>query len=197
MASLTVDAKDFKKAAEALEDRNFKRQADQTIGAVLVNSANIARRHIRSKAAPHRRTGKMAGRVQYTKTGEGLNMVVRLRAGGPVAHLLEEGTAPHTETARGGSGGAQLGGSGQAMTIRGAGAANGSQSGFGSRAVRSAGSDVLALRRVVHHPGNAAAPFFQQGIDEAQPEIQARIDKGADTMKRNLEFALSGRGGKK
>lgn len=197
MATLDVDARDFKRAAEALEHKHFKALADQTIGAVLVNSANIARRHIRSKAASHRRTGKMAGRIQYTKKGAGLEMEVRLRAGGPIAHLLEGGVAPHEEVARGGSGGAQLGGSGAAMTIRGAGASSGALSGFGSRVVRASGAGVLALRRVVHHPGNAAAPFFQDGINEAQPEIQARIDKGADTMKRNLEFALSGRGGKK
>lgn len=197
MATLAVDARDFKKAAEALESAHFKRLADQTIGAVLVNSANIARRHIRAKAAPHRRTGKMAGRVQYKKVGIGLGMVVTLRAGGPVAHLLEEGVAAHTEVARGGSGGAQLGGTGHAMTIRGGGASNGALAGFGNRAVRSAGSDVLALRRVVHHPGNAAVPFFEDGVDEARPEIQARIDRGADTMKRNLEYALSGRGGKR
>lgn len=195
-AHMSIDASDFKNAAKALEEGRFKALADQTIAAVLVNSANIVRRHVRDKAKSHRRTGKMAGRVQYKKTGVGLATVVEVFAGGPVAHLLEGGVKPHEIRARGGSGGANLGGTGRALTIRGSASSNSRWAGSGSRLIKGAGGDVLAVRGSVRHPGNAAHPFFHQGAEEAQPEVQARVDKGADTMKRNLEFALSGRGGK-
>ena len=189
MASFEIDGSAFRRAADALEQAELRKLADQTVGAVLVRGANAVRRHVRAQAASHRRTGKMAGRVQYTKTGFGLATVVKVRAGGPVAHLVEGGTAGHE--IRAGKGSGQLGGGGHALTIRGSGSVNSRWSGSGSRAVRGAGADVLAVRVAVRHPGTRADPFFARGVADARAEVQTLVDAGAATMARNLAFRMS------
>lgn len=189
MAGFEIDGSAFARAADALEQAEFRKLADQTVGAVLVRGANAVRRRVRAQAASHRRTGKMAGRIQYSKTGFGLDTIVKVRAGGPVAHLVEGGTRAHE--IRAGKGSGQLGGAGQALTIRGAGSVNSRWSGGGSKAVRGAGADVLAVRNVVRHPGTRAEPFFARGVADARDEVQQLVDAGAATMANNLAFRMS------
>lgn len=191
MATISIDSSDFRHAASELEDHKWKALAGQTVGATLRQSGNIVRRHVRQAAAPHRRTGRMAGHVIVTNKGAGVDTVVTVHAGGKIAHLIEGGTREHMITA--GAGRGQLGGGGKALTIRGAGASSGSLAGFGNKSVRGAGSDVLALRRSVHIRAHPADPFFERGVKAAEPEVQARTDKGAQTMRNNLAFRLNGR----
>jgi hypothetical protein len=193
MASFEIDTTQLQRAADALDAFAFRKLADQTVGAVLVRAGNAVRRHVRNRAAPHRRSGHMAGRVQYKRQGVGVGTTVTVYAGGPVAHLLEGGTRPH-EIGLGKAAG-QLGGSGKALTIRGSGSVNSRWAGAGSKGVRGAGADILAVRTGVHHPGNRAVPFFADGVDDSEAEVQGIIDRGAATMANNLAFHIE-RGGR-
>lgn len=192
MASLDINADDFKYASVALQEKNFKGTAGQAVGPALRDSGNIVRRHVRAELAPHRRSGKTASHIESRVTGVGLSTVVTVKAASKTAHLLEGGTAAHEEVARGGSGGAQLGGSGKVMTIRGGGASNGAFAGFGIRAIRSEGQ-IVALASRVHHPGSRADPFFERGVRDAAPEVQSRIDEAAVVMTATLDNRMKRR----
>ena len=196
MATLSIDATAYRRAAEALEQHQFLALEGQTVGAVLRQSGTIIRRHIRAALAPHRRTGKTASHISAKPQGTGLATVVTVKAASRTAHLLEDGTRLHDISAgyesKFGFRGNLTGGSSrpQALTIRGAGSANSAFAGFGSRALRGAGADVLALRRAVHHPGTHATHFFEEGVHDAAAEVQARVDRGAATMANNLAERL-------
>jgi hypothetical protein len=160
-----IDTHEFANAARALEDAEFRSLADQTVGGVLSRSSNIVRRHVRAEARPHRRTGKMAGRIRVFRKGVGLDSEFRIRAGGPVAHLVERGFAAHEivpETAR-------------VLVFRG--------TGRGAQAVRG-----FAAR--VRHPGYRGDPFFDRGVEASTDEVQDQFSAGAKTMANNLAFRI-------
>lgn len=194
MADITIDDRQFKLAASALSlgGGKFKALAGRTVAPTLRKSGNIVRQHVRTELIPHRRSGKTSSHVESRAKGTGLNTVVTVKAANRTAHLLEGGTTAHDEFPRGSrgvSGGSQLGGSGHAMTVRGAGASNGAYSGFGSRAVRSEGQ-VVAFVSHVHHPGTRADPFFERGVTRAGPEVQVQLNKAVTKMAADLASTL-------
>jgi hypothetical protein len=164
-----IDSSDFADAAKALEQAEFKALADQTVGAVLNRSANAVRRRVREAAKPHRRSGRMAGKVRVYRSGVGLESEFKIHAGGRVAHLAERGFKAHGIVPK----------EARALTIKGA-------RGRG-------GSDVVALAASVHNPGYRGDPFFERGVQEARPEVQAQFAAGAETMARNLAFRINRR----
>jgi hypothetical protein len=183
LASLDIDDSDFRKAAAALERHNFQAAEGGVIGPVLRDAGNIVRRHVRTELAPHRRSGKTASHVTVVRKGAGLNTTVTVKAGGRTAHLLEGGTKEHDISA--GKGRGVLGGTGGALTIRGAGASNSTFSGFGNKAIRGAGQ-IVVLRGRVHHPGTRPDPFFEKGVAASRGDVQTRIDEGASKLVTTL-----------
>jgi len=166
----SIDSHEFEDAARALEQAEFKELAGQTVGAVLNRSGNAVRRHVRAAARPHRKSGRMAGKIRIYRTGDGLDTEVRVHAGGRVAHLVERGFKAHGIVPR------------QARVL----AIKGSRS-------RGGGHNVVALTVSVQHPGYAGDPFFERGVEDSRSDVQEQFTAGAATMARNLAFRISRR----
>lgn len=172
---MTVDASDFKRAAQALTKEGFEAAAGRTVAWALRRSANVARRNVRLKARPHRKTGHMASNIRVRYKGAGIGFTARVWAGSPVAHLISGGVKPH-ETPLVNAG---------ALTIRAGGQFGGD--------VRSGGTVVALTKGSVHSPGFPGDPFFATGVDASRPEIGAIFQKSADTMVRELAYRISRR----
>lgn len=165
-----IDTHEFADAARALEDSSLRSLADQTVGAVLSRSSNIVRRHVRAAARPHRRSGKMAGKVRVYRKGVGLDSEFKIHAGGRIAHLVERGFKAHGIVPR----------EKRVLALKGARARGGTHA-------------VAGFASSVQHPGYAGDPFFARGVQASRSEVQDQFDAGAVTMAKNLAFRISRR----
>jgi hypothetical protein len=159
-----IDAEAFRKAAQALEKEGFDRAAGRTLAYGLRQSGNAIRRKVRAELRPHRRTGKMISNVRVKVVGWGMNQKVGVRATGSGSNLIAGGVRPHAITRDGG-----------AMPI---------WAGKG----KSAG--ITGFATAVQHPGFPGDPFFERGIHAAGPEVNAILQKSAETMAKELAYRM-------
>jgi hypothetical protein len=162
-----IDAADFDHAARALEREGFGRQAGRTAGWAVRRAANAVRRTVRAAARPHRKTGRMSQRISVKVQGAGLDTTARVHAGG-VAAIIVRGSRPHDI--------APVRSRALAMTTNGR-----------------AGGPLVGFATAIHHPGTRPDPFVQQGIEQAQPEVQRIIQEAGDTMRRELAYRIERR----
>lgn len=163
--SFTVDARDFERAAAALEGHGFDRVAGRTVQGAIRKMINAVRRHVRAAAKPHRRTGRLSSNVRVYFTGQGMDFVGRVKAAGPVAHLIIGGVRPHQIRTR------------HVMALRGPGRA----------------APVIGFAQAVQHPGFRADPFFARGVSDASADMQQIIEQAADRMVDDLTYRLGKR----
>ncbi len=157
-----IDASDFVAASKALERHGFERQAGVTVAYAIKRSATVVRRHVRKEVRSHRRRGRLSSNVVVRHRGAGLEFVATVKSAGPVAHLIAGGVAPHDIAP------------GSVMAIHGPGRSG----------------PVIGFATAVRAPGFPADPYFARGVRGAAPEINAIIDKSADTMARELAFRM-------
>lgn len=89
-----LDATAFRLAAAALEDAGDA--IDDVAGDVLGDVALAVQANVQAARRRHRRTGKGERLVSVRSSGSGASRVLRVHAGGRVAHLITGGTAPHS-----------------------------------------------------------------------------------------------------
>lgn len=152
--TITIDADDFIRAAEALEGAGFDRQAGRIVASALRKSGNSVRRHVRERLKPHRQTGKLARAVRQDVRGYGMDTAVTVRSGGPVAHLVSGGVRAHDIDP------------GRIMAMHGPGRAK----------------PLIGFAQAVHHPGFRGDPYFAKGIRDAQGDIQGYLSDAADDL---------------
>lgn len=160
-----IDASDFVDASKALERHGFERQAGITVAYAIKRSANAVRRNVRGELKRHRKSGRLSRAVIVKSRGTGLDIVTKVKSAGPIAHLVSGGVAPHDIDAEPGG----------VMVIRGPGA------GF---------RPTIGYATAVRHPGFQGDPYFARGVRKAAPEINAILQKSADTMARELAFRM-------
>lgn len=154
---------ELKAAAHALEARGFARDAGRIVAKGLRKMANAGRREIRAAMRPHRRTGKMAGKVRAWFDGYGMDTTATVKAGGSVVHLIVAGTAPHElRPVRA-----------RAMTIR---------------APGRAGAVVAVRRGPIRHPGTRPDPVVERGIEAAMPELGRLMDATVIELRDRLDW---------
>lgn len=150
-----IDASEIKAAAAAL--RAFDDVAGPELEAAEHRAGDAIADRIRAQASRHVRTGRMVKRITVKATGHGAATQVRIHAGGPVAHLIAGGVAPHT-----------------------------------IRPVRShalaihRGGSIVGFAEAVQHRGIRADPFFADGVDDAQAELDSITAKAADGIAGEL-----------
>lgn len=152
--SLVVDVSGVYEAAQALSE-DVQPIAAGILANAMVDMGNATRRHVRAQIKGHRKTGKLASHVGMKRYGVGFNRIVRVYSGGSVAVLIVKGASPHIEQP------------GKIMPMReGRGAFKGGK-----------GAGIIGFRRVVHHPGFPGDPYFRRGVDAAQSENDATLER--------------------
>lgn len=162
-----IDARQFAHAAEALEKRGFEALAGRHVAGALKKGGNAVRRNVRAKARPHRKTGRLNSNVRVELDGSGLELEVRIHAGGMVAPMIVGGTAPHEISPV----------RGRALALHAPGRAGG----------------VVGFAAVVSHPGTRADPFFHNGVEASIHEVQDLVGQAAEAMARELVGRMEGR----
>jgi hypothetical protein len=161
-----IDASDFRAAIRATESGAFPKVASKPVHATMRALANAVRRHVRGRLKPHRRTGKMASNVRVRFRGYGLNAMAGVRAVGSGGNLIAGGVQPHRIEP------------GRIMPL------------YEGRG-RSAG--ITGFARAVEHPGFAADPFFDKGVQDAAPEINALLQGTVDAIAERMAAAMEGK----
>lgn len=159
---------ELKAAAAALEGRGYARDAGRIVAKAIRKMANAGRREVRAAMRPHRRTGKMAGKVRNWIDGYGIETVAKVKAGGTVVHLIVGGTAPHELRPS----------EKRAMTIR---------------APGRAGAVVAVRRGPIRHPGTRPDPVVERGIEAAMPELGRIMDATTVDLRDRLVSRRAGR----
>lgn len=159
-----TDVRDFDRAAAALE--HFDQAAGDVVAPTLRTAGSTVQRAVRAAARSHRKTGALEANVATTVSGRGLATTVRVHAGGPVAHLITGGTAPHEISPT----------RGQALAMTAPGGAGG----------------PIGFASSVRHPGTRPDPFVARGVDAARGDVDQLIDQAAATLARELAHAMEG-----
>lgn len=162
-----IDARDFERAAAAMDQAGFDRVAGARAGQTIRKAANAVRRQVRATARPHRKTGRMASRISVRISGRGLDTEARVHAGG-VAPIIVHGSKAHDL--------APVNSRALAMSTSG-----------------QAGGPLIGFASAVHHPGTRPDPFVARGIEQAQPELQQVIDQAAGALLAELATRIEGR----
>jgi hypothetical protein len=84
----------FRDAAAVLSDSGFDAAASPLVVAALKRAADAVQANVRHELARHYRTGKTAKRVRVKTEGAGLDVNLRVSAGG-AANLIVGGVRPH------------------------------------------------------------------------------------------------------
>jgi len=173
-ASITVDSPDLDRAIAALDARGWDRAALPPVRNAIRKSINLVRKYVRAEAAPHRRSGKMRDRVRtrFSGTSTGWAFWGGMKSTGAPSNLIVGGVKPHAIAA----GGAVM----PMWEGRG-------------KWRKGEGRGVTGFARRVEHPGFAADPFVDRGIDRARPELQAFFDAAAATMAKELAYRMERR----
>lgn len=150
-----IDATDFRVAAAALE--HFDDHVDDVADPVVDGIGDTVLEHVRQARRRHHRTGKGERFVTLQAKGAGVHRVVRVHAGGRVAHLLTGGTRPHTIRAR-----------------------------THALPIAPHGGQAVAFAASVRHPGTKADPFVARGVAAASADIDRLAAAGADELARDL-----------
>lgn len=156
-SNFTIDASAIASAGAVLR-RNFKGVAGKHVEQTLSKAGSAVSREARKEAGRHTKTGKMRSRIRSYRTGKGLDAKVRIRAGGPVAHLVIGGVRPHDEDVRDAD----------------------------ALAIAPIGGGITDFAASVHHPGFRGDPFFERGIEDALPEIKVYMQLATDQVAGDL-----------
>jgi hypothetical protein len=89
------DTEDFSEVRAALAPRVVGRLAGDVLAGAERQIGDDVLEAVRSRARRHRKSGQMERRIRLKVTGDGADQVVRIHAGGKVAHLVIGGTRPH------------------------------------------------------------------------------------------------------
>lgn len=170
-ASFTVDDRDFREAAKALEHAGFERQAGRTVAWAIRRSINVVRRNVRAELKPHSKSGKMRDRIRTRFSGLGMDFVGGMKSTGVASNLIVGGVQPHPIAA------------GKVMPLW-----------AGKGAFRAGnGAGITGFASAVQHPGFAADPFVKRGIARSAPAINEILDTSAATMVRELAYRMRGK----
>ena len=144
-------------AAAARALRNVDDIADDHLEAAERRIGDVIEGNVKLAARRHRVTGRLERSITTKVTGSGAATVVRVTAGAPHAHLVAGGTRPHT-----------------------------------IRPVRShalpmhRGGSVVGFAERVEHPGTRPHPFFADGVDASDADVQRILDDTADALLGDL-----------
>lgn len=153
-SEVTVTSKDFQRAGKALERGHFSATVAKPLNTAIRKSANVARNNIRVALGPHRRTGKMRGRVRVKVTGRGLDTVGKVLTGAG-SNLIVGGVRPHPIV------------SATPMPLWGG---------------RGKGAGITGFATAVEHPGFGADPYVDKGIARSQGDIQNILDAAGQAL---------------
>ncbi len=156
-SQFTIDARTVQAAGEVIR-KSFKPIAGKHVEQTMSKAGSAVSREARKAASRHKRTGKMQARIRSYRSGRGLDSVVKVRARGPVAHLIVQGVRPHDEQPR----------NAEALEIT------------------PLGGGVAGFTESVHHPGFGGDPFFARGVDAAMPEIKVFMDLATNQVADDL-----------
>lgn len=151
-----IDADDFRAASAALGD--FDRLADPELEAAEVKIAAAVADNVRRAARRHRRSGRLERGLTVKTSGHGAQATATVHAGGPVAHLIAGGVAPHAIRAT----------RSHALGIR------------------RGGGTIVAFAEHVQHRGFRADPFFAEGVERSQAQIDQITADTADAIAGDL-----------
>jgi hypothetical protein len=169
--TLTIDAREYQKAAEALTKAGYERVAGRTAAYAIRRAINVVRRNVRAELKPHNKTGKMRDRVRTRFLGRGLDLVGGMRSTGVGSNLIVGGVRPHPIASE------------RAMPMwAGKGAWKGGS-----------GAGITGFVRTVEHPGLKADPFVHRGIVRSSGAIQEIVNASSRTMARELAYRMKGR----
>lgn len=159
----TIDTKALGRAAQALGP-GFRAIAGKTVEKTLGKAGSAVSKKARAEARRHTKTGrsKLPERVRSTRRGRLLDTVVKVRAGGPIAHLVIGGTKAHEIQA----------GAADALAIH--------------ATSRGGAIETTGFASHVSHPGATGDGFFARGVDEAEPEMRAYLQLATDQMAQEL-----------
>jgi hypothetical protein len=171
---ISITSPDIDHAIRELSARGWDKAALPTMRNLVRRTVNTVRKNVRAQAAPHRKTGKMRNsvRTRFAAQSSGWRFYGSMRVTGAVANLIVGGVVPHRITA----GGAVM------PMWTGAG-----------KWKRGEGRGIIGFARAVEHPGFAADPFVDRGIDESRPAIQGYMDDAVKTMAKELAYRLERR----
>lgn len=160
-----INADDFAQAARSLEPRALERVAGPHIKHAIDRSGSVIRDQVRSAARRHRRTGRLEGQITAKSTGTGFGAEATVHAGGPVAHLIVGGTAPH-----------------EISPVR-------------SRAIAMTrvGGELVGFAGAVHHPGTRADPFVARGVAAAERDVARIVNAAGDAITADLAHHMTSR----
>lgn len=161
VTDIQIDYSEFEAAAKRLQGAGFGKAADKAWQWASRQVINAARRNIRARAKPHKRTGRMADHVRTRFRGRGMDQVGGVRATGSGSNLIVGGVKPH-----------RIAGSLMPMWK---------------------GGSIEGFSRAVEHPGFAADPFVDKGIEDTRPEAGRVFAHTAETMAKALADIVEGR----
>lgn len=154
------DTSALQRAVSAQVREGWYRQSGVTVATAAKQGAKVIHKQVRAEAAPHRRSGRMRGRIRTRFTGRSWTFTAKVSTAAP-ANLIVGGTRPH-EIVK----------------------ADGVMPMWAGRGAwkRGTGSGIVGFRSEVMHPGTAPDPFVDRGIATAQPELQVIFDQTAKKM---------------
>ena len=168
-----IESDDFARAARAIDQSHFPRTAGRSIAPAMRQAVNLVRQRARAELRPHRKSGRMAGRIRVRVKGSGLATVASVKATGAGSNLIVGGVKPHRITGRSGGVMPLYGGKGKALTTRG-------------------GLAIEGFARAVEHPGFPADPFFHRAIEGSSDDINRLLDAAGKQIAKDLATAMEG-----
>jgi hypothetical protein len=171
---ISIDDSELQRAIANLTAKGFEAAALPPLRNATRKSINAVRRHVRAEARGHKRSGRMARnvRTRFTRMSAGWQFTGAMRATGAPSNLIVGGVKPHA-IALGGRVMPMWGGKGKWS--------------------KGAGAGVEGFARKVQHPGFAADPFVDRGIDRASEEIHGYMNDAVQVMARELAYRLEGK----
>lgn len=166
-SNVAIDASAFTKAALAFGP-NFDLQAGLEIERAMRDSGAVVQRAVIKRAKRHRRTGLLERQIKVRETGAGWDLIVRVKSGGRIAHLVAGRVRPHAIALR------SIRSRAMPMTIGGA------VTGF-----------AQSVRR---HPGYRGDPYFHVGAVNSRLAINAILNASARRLVTHLDEKMRGFG---
>lgn len=164
-SNVAIDASDFVRAAWAF-GANFDLQAGLEIERAMRDSGGVVQRAVKKRAKRHYRTGKLERQIKIVEVGAGWDLIVRVKSGGPVAHLVAGRSRPHEIRLRSMTG--------PAMPLW--------HTGLG----------IAGFAQSVHHPGYKGDPYFHVGAMNSRLAINAILKASAQRLATHLAETMRG-----
>lgn len=176
--TLKVVSPDLERAIAGLTSTSVKRIAGRTIPGPIRAMANEVRNQARRELlAGHPKARKMRDHIRVRFKGFGLNFTGGIRSTGAPSNLIVGGVKPH----RIAPGGVMPLWDGHGALFTGKGNVR-----------KGNGAGITGFATKVEHPGIAADPFFDRGIEKSQPVFDHQQQLIADGMASGLAASIGG-----